>query len=134
MDELKKANHLQTEKIYPGQKLILPTNIEPVYEVHPGDTLNGMAKRFGVKVDELKKVNKLRNDKILIGQKLTIPGKVTFTKAIVVGAADNFTVEFKEKGESFILTVPSGTGSDYQKIAGQKITIIHKNKAVISAF
>ncbi|MFZ7946284.1 LysM peptidoglycan-binding domain-containing protein [Neobacillus sp. 19] len=139
MDELKKVNHLQTEKIYVGQTITLPfeiqaNNINPVYEVVPGDTLWGIAKRFGVNADELKKENKLRHDMVLIGQQLTIPGKAIYTKAIVVGAADNFTVEFKHMDESFVLTVPYCSGPDYEKIAGQKVTVIHKNKAVISVF
>ncbi|WP_082693157.1 LysM peptidoglycan-binding domain-containing protein [Bacillus sp. FJAT-29814] len=134
VDELKKVNHLQSEKIYPGQKLTLPANTKPIYVANQGDTLMGIAKRFGVKAEELKKTNKLRHDTVLIGQQLKIPGKAIYTKATVVGAADNTKVEFKHKGESLVLTVPYGTGPDYQKIAGQKVTIIHKNNAVISTY
>jgi stage VI sporulation protein D len=43
------------------------------YTVKRGDTLDSIAKKFGVSVDELKKVNGLKSDEILMGQRLKIP-------------------------------------------------------------
>jgi LysM repeat protein len=45
------------------------------YEVKPGDSLEKIAKKQGVKVAALKEANKLTSDKIRVGQKLVIPGK-----------------------------------------------------------
>ena len=45
------------------------------YEVKPGDSLEKIAKKNGVKIAALKEANKLSSDKIRVGQKLVIPGK-----------------------------------------------------------
>ena len=137
MNELKKINHLQTDKLYIGQKLKLSIDspaedIKPLYMVNPGDTLWGIANRFGVKVEDLKKANGLSLDMVLIGQKLTIPGPVIHTKVKVVGAADNFTVEFQHKKKPLILKVAYGTANEYEKRSGQEVTVVHKNGALIS--
>lgn len=139
MSELKKINHLQGDQIYIGQKLTLAVDsqakeIKPMYTVKPGDTLWGISNRFGVNVADVKKANGLHLDMVLIGQKLTIPGPAISTKVKVVGSADNFTVEFKYLDEPFVLTVPYGSASDYEKRAGQEVTVIHKNGALISIF
>ncbi len=45
-----------------------------IYEVKRGDSLNKIAKQFGVSVQALKNANpSIKNDKIQLGQKLTIP-------------------------------------------------------------
>lgn len=45
-----------------------------IYEVKRGDSLNKIAKQFGVTVQDIKNANpSIKNDKIQLGQKLTIP-------------------------------------------------------------
>ncbi|MBB5351750.1 LysM repeat protein [Haloferula luteola] len=44
------------------------------YVVRPGDTLSGIAKRYGVSVAQIKRDNGLRSDMLRIGQKLSIKG------------------------------------------------------------
>nr|WP_318509615.1 LysM peptidoglycan-binding domain-containing protein [Bacillus sp. T3] len=137
VNELIKENKLLSEKIYVGQKLFVPTEVhsketEAVYTVAPGDSLWGIAKRFGVKVEDLKNVNTLISDGVIIGQKLHIPGVALFTEVEVIGAADSTTVEFDKNGDPLILTVPYGSASGYQELSGQNITIIHQNGALIS--
>lgn len=46
-----------------------------VYKVRKGDSLDKIARRYGVTVAKLKKANGLKNDKIKIGQSLKIPVK-----------------------------------------------------------
>lgn len=71
---------------------------------------------------------------VIIGQQLHIPGTAYYTGVEVIGAADSYKVEFDQNGEPLVLSVPYGTSDDYQKISGKRITIIHKNGAVISYF
>ncbi len=47
-----------------------------IYEVKRGDSLNKIAKQYGVSVQDIKNANpSIKNDKIQLGQKLTIPRK-----------------------------------------------------------
>lgn len=48
-----------------------------VYIVKSGDTLIGIAGRFGVSVKALRSANNLTTDRIKVGQKLTIPAKAS---------------------------------------------------------
>jgi LysM repeat protein len=139
VNELKKENHLLSDNIKTGQKIKVPVadvryGSEELYTVYPGDTLWGIAQRFGVKTDELAKVNMLKHEMVLIGQRLTIPGDAEMTEAEIVGASDSFSVEFLHKGEYFVLKVPYGSAQDFQRKSGQGVKVIHKNGALISAF
>lgn len=42
--------------------------------VRPGESLWGIARRYGLSVDQLRAANDLRNDRLQIGQTLRIPG------------------------------------------------------------
>ncbi|GLB59024.1 LysM peptidoglycan-binding domain-containing protein [Cytobacillus sp. NCCP-133] len=140
VNELKAVNQLKSHLIVPGQKL--EVRIEKhteetllqnaaIYTAVPGDTLWGIAKRYSMQVSELKAVNNLKSDMILIGQKLIIQEDMAVTKAIIVGAADTFTVEFKTGNDYFRLQVPYGTAQSYQKKAGEEVVVAHKNGALI---
>ena len=66
-------------RIYPGQKLYLrvPTNTPleccDSYTVRRGDTLSGIAQRFGTTVDRLVEVNGISNPNIIrVGQTLSL--------------------------------------------------------------
>lgn len=78
---LREANNLSGDLIRTGQKLSIPTsgaassdNKAPTnyHIVRPGDTLSGIAIRYGVTVAKIKSDNTLRSDVIRIGQKLAI--------------------------------------------------------------
>lgn len=135
---LKQLNGLDSDQINIGQSILVPfeqtkSTVGELYTVVPGDTLWGVAHRFGVKQEVLAKSNDLKMDMLLIGQNLFIPGKSEVTEAEIIGASDKFTVEFKRNGKTFTLKVPYGTSSDFQKKSGVFVTVIHKNGAVISA-
>ena len=43
------------------------------YIVQEGDSLWGIAKKFGISVETLKSLNNIKNDRICVGQQLIIP-------------------------------------------------------------
>ena len=61
----------------PTSNVILPTEVPPqpiTYVVRPGDTLYGLALRFGVRLSLLADTNNIVNySRIFVGQRLTIP-------------------------------------------------------------
>lgn len=75
IDNIKKLNNLTSDNIYPGQKLIVKSNVIQgiTYTVKSGDTLWLIAKNHGTTVTAIKSANKLTSDNIYIGQKLFIP-------------------------------------------------------------
>ena len=91
VDELKKLNNLTTNILSIGQKLIVePTSkdTETTYTVMKGDTLYGIANKFGVSVDELKKINNLTTNSLSIGQVLKIPNTISNNLTYTVKSGD----------------------------------------------
>ena len=86
VDTLIQDNALSNNNLVIGQNLKIRTNNivnveecfgmeEPImtYSVQKGDTLYGIARRFGVSVQELMKSNSLSSNNLKIGQVLVIP-------------------------------------------------------------
>lgn len=98
--DLVEANHISDpSRIFPGQKLIIPGYMSPkppaqpepepaprpipdsgdyfVYTAVSGDTLNAIAKRYGITVRELIEANNIEDPNLIrVGQKLVIPGVI----------------------------------------------------------
>lgn len=76
VNDIKALNNLSSNLLSIGQKLLIskassqPT--ETTYTVKSGDTLYGIANKYGLTVDELKKLNNLSTNNLSIGQKLLI--------------------------------------------------------------
>lgn len=76
---LAQLNNIQNhDAIFVGQELVLPAagtdGAYQSYRVQPGDTLSGIAQRFGSDVDTLARVNNLGDPNMLsIGQTLQVP-------------------------------------------------------------
>jgi len=86
VNELKELNNLTSNTLSIGQKLIVSKKSQDnqtTYKVEKGDTLYGIANKFGVSVDNLKVENNLINNTLSIGQILKIPtsgeNKITYT-------------------------------------------------------
>lgn len=72
VQELKRANGLQGDLIYPGQQLYIPQPAN-LYVVQPGDTLYLIGQRYGVGYQSIMAANGLTSSLIYPGQKLLIP-------------------------------------------------------------
>lgn len=71
--ELRDANGLSSNTIYPGQILTIPPTPGFSYVVKPGDTLYKLQLKFSVPINQLKSVNGLTSNVLMPGQKLWIP-------------------------------------------------------------
>jgi LysM repeat protein len=83
VEEIASANNLADPNlIIVGDELLIPGHDGPEtppaggqYTVKAGDTLSGIANRYGLATAELAAANKLANPRlIVVGQKLTVPG------------------------------------------------------------
>lgn len=107
VDELKKVNQRQNDRIFIGETLTIPdhTVAQPIrsttHKVSTGDTLFNIAEQYGVTVEGLKQANQLQNDTIYIGQTLTIGNGLS--SAISAKDKDLMArlVEAEAKGESY---------------------------------
>jgi len=82
VDDLKGWNGLRSDHVKVGQRLVLTPKSDSrldrtaskrlTYRVRRGDTLSGIASRYGVSIGDLKAWNKLRSNKIVAGQQLII--------------------------------------------------------------
>ena len=78
VEELKKINNLDSNLLYIGEELKLPsyetvTDSNITYIVSKGDTLYSIAAKNEISVNDLKKYNNLTSDNLYIGQELNIP-------------------------------------------------------------
>lgn len=97
VDELKRLNNLTSNSLSIGQVLKLkesttPTPSGDTYTVKSGDTLYGIANRYGLTVDELKRLNNLTNNNLSIGQVLKVSESTTSNESdeyYVVKAGDS---------------------------------------------
>lgn len=91
VDEIKKLNGLNSNLLQVGQKLNIPSktindnisNDNSTYTVKSGDTLYGIASKYGISVDSLKDYNNLTSNNLSIGQTLKIPSKQSYLEYTV---------------------------------------------------
>jgi len=100
--EIKKKNNLRSDRIYPGQKLIVPIKIKGIYhQVKRYETLWRICKTYRVSMEKVIRLNRLSNpDDIKVGQRLFIPGAtrvidIDIPEEIIVGRRLNTRAEQK---------------------------------------
>ncbi len=79
VDKLKEMNNLSSNMLTVGQRLLVKDtsssgDVGVYYTVVAGDTLYGIANKYGISVDELKKMNNLTSNNLSINQKLLVSG------------------------------------------------------------
>ena len=73
--ELAKINNIENPNlIYPGEEIRIPSNnTSIVYTVKPGDTLSGIAEKYGTTYQELAKINNIENPNLIYpGERIVI--------------------------------------------------------------
>ncbi len=76
-------NHLEGTTV-PSEPINPPE--EEYYIVQPGDTLSGIAAKYGTTVEELVRLNKIQNpNRIYVGQKILLPSKGSVGPTFRVG-------------------------------------------------
>lgn len=132
--ELKTANQLKSDMIYPGQTLVYgkqaanttenkTVTVTPVenkapaasYTVKNGDSLFKIANQFGVTVAQLKEVNNLRSDIIYPGQVL-LSNKVEAPKEIPVQKVESFNATYVVRPGDTLFKIASQAGASVAQI------------------
>lgn len=77
VQDLKRLNNLKDDRILTGQVLLIPTSSSSkptliLHKVQRGDTLSGLAQKYGTSVHSIKSLNNLNSDIIHVGQELKI--------------------------------------------------------------
>lgn len=100
VNKLKELNNLSSNMITVGQKLLIKDtssseDVGVYYTVKAGDTLYGIANKYGLSVDELKKINNLKSNNLTINQKLLVSGTSSNTND-----SSNFDTYIVKSGDS----------------------------------
>ncbi|MBW8350814.1 LysM peptidoglycan-binding domain-containing protein [Bacillus sp. IITD106] len=72
MDSIRNINGLTTDRLVPGQDLLVPTNM---YTVQPGDSLYSISKMSLIPVETIRLINGLHSNVITVGMRLYLPPK-----------------------------------------------------------
>lgn len=120
VQDLKSLNRLQGDRILVGQVLLIPSGSNKpsliLHKVQRGDTLSGIAQKYGTSVYSIKSLNNLNSDIIHVGQELKIQSS---TSAPPSYRYIEEIVDFSRK-----LTIPRGR---WQWIVGHHSGIRHGN-------
>lgn len=75
MDSIRFRNALKTDRLVPGQDLVIPTN---VYIVQSGDSLFTIAQMALLPVETIRLINCLWSDTLLVGMNIYIPPRLKY--------------------------------------------------------
>lgn len=112
VDQIKKLNHLTSNLLSIGQKLVIPETDFTVYTkpnyikytVKKGDSLYSISKKYGVPVDTIMKDNALKSNLLSIGQILNIRQEETITNI----GEECFGEDYTPKATDITYTIARG--------------------------
>ncbi|GIW66936.1 MAG: hypothetical protein KatS3mg095_0834 [Candidatus Parcubacteria bacterium] len=73
-----------------AENIVINKNQYFKYKIKPGDNLEKIARKFGLKINDIKNLNNLKNDKIIAGTILLIPQNVKITAKIPQNTTKNY--------------------------------------------
>ena len=126
VDELKSLNHLSSNLLSIGQRLLVkPTTstTEETYTVKKGDNLYQIALQFDTTVDALKTLNGLTSNLLSIGQVLKIPSSSSNEIVYTVVAGDNLYQIARRFGTTVAAIMSRNNLTNNMLSIGQKLII-----------
>lgn len=75
MDSIRIINGLKTDRLVPGQDLLIPTNM---YTVQLGDSLYSISQMSFTSVETLRLINGLHSDMLMVGMRLYFPPRMKY--------------------------------------------------------
>ncbi len=145
VNQIKRWNNLKSNNIRVGQKLVIyrgghaPASAQSssstssastpsgssrqtsssgaaTHTVKSGDTLSGIATKYGTTVANIKKLNGLTSNNIKIGQKLKVKGGSSAAPAKTASSSSNYTTYTVKSGDSFYSIAKNYPGISAQNI------------------
>ena len=124
--------------IYVGQQIKIPgngttttnttTNNSKTYTVKSGDTLSGIASKYGTTYQTLAAYNNISNPNLIyVGQQIKIPGNGTTTTNTTTNNSKTYTV----KSGDTLSGIASKYGTTWQKIYNDNKSVIGSNPNLI---
>ncbi|AZV43348.1 hypothetical protein BAOM_2739 [Peribacillus asahii] len=75
MDSIRILNGLKTDRLVPGQDLLIPTD---VYIVQPGDSLYTISQMALVPIETIRLYNRLHFDELMVGMNIYLPPRLKY--------------------------------------------------------
>lgn len=127
VDKLKSLNNLSSNVIFPNQSLKVSgtsssntssnTSTGTTYTVKSGDTLSGIAARYGTTYQKIMSLNGLSNFNIYPGQKLKVSGTASTGGSNTSGnTSSGSTTTYTVKSGDSLSAIAARYGTTYQKI------------------
>lgn len=134
IEQIKLANRMTSDTVYPGQRLIVP---KAIHTVKAGDYLSVLARNYQTSVAAIKEANQLTSDQVQIGQKLIIPAQIYATQAAnptecsktyTVASGDSLSMIAKRFGITVDALKQANKLTSDKIQVGQKLTIPAKGE------
>lgn len=88
LETIKWANNLKSDRIVPGEELIILPVSGVLHEIKPGETIEQIAQLYSVAIDKIVAYNNLTNSSLIPGQKIIIPdGRMPRTYKVFAAAS-----------------------------------------------